>query len=207
MQTYPVVETFYSFQGEGLFMGSAAFFVRLWGCPVKCAWCDTKSSWLEKPDTLSQKTAEELANLASLSSCEFAVITGGEPTLHDLIPLQTAFKNLQIPLHLETSGFLPKDENLDFDWITLSPKLHSKTHESFLESADEMKFIISSPEEIEIYADRFSSYIKGKKAVFLTPEFSKSNDVNLLEEITEAVKLYGAPFRVGCQLHKFYNAQ
>ena len=202
MAKYPVVETFYSIQGEGLFSGAAAYFVRLFGCPVKCPWCDTKNSWSGSANfTLS---AAEIANQASLASCDFAVITGGEPAIHPLQELVDSFHSLGIKVHLETSGYMPKNaENID--WITLSPKLHSHTHESYLNSADELKFIVSTPEEIDLYLEKFGEYLAGKKAAFLTPEFSKSGDAGLLEAICSAVKLYGFPLRAGWQLHKNFG--
>ncbi|MBR4597092.1 MAG: 7-carboxy-7-deazaguanine synthase QueE [Opitutales bacterium] len=203
MANYPVVETFYSVQGEGLFAGAGAYFVRLFGCPVKCAWCDTKNSWSgSAPNFMSDK---QIANQASLTSCDFAVITGGEPTIHPLQELVDSFRALGIKTHLETSGYMPKNvENID--WITLSPKLHSHTHESYLVSADELKFIVSNAEEIELYMEKFGEYFSGKKAVFIVPEFSKSRDSELLSEICEAVKLYGFPLRAGWQLHKSFGA-
>lgn len=203
MLTYPIVETFYSIQGEGLFSGASAYFVRLFGCPVKCPWCDTKKSWLnDKPSF--DLSATEIANQASLSNCEFAVITGGEPTIHPLQELIDAFHNLDIKVHLETSGYVPK--NIEVDWITLSPKLHSHTHESYLEVADELKFIVSNEEEISLYFEKFGEYLEAKKAVFITPEFSKSADKELLNAICETVKLYGEPLRAGWQLHKNFGA-
>ena len=203
MAIYPVVETFYSIQGEGLFAGAGAYFARLFGCPVKCPWCDTKNSWNGSANfSLSDI---EIANQASLTSCDFAVITGGEPTIHPLQELVDSFHNLGIKVHLETSGYMPKNvENID--WITLSPKLRGHTHESYLESADEMKFIVSTPEEIGLYMEKFGEYLSGKKAVFLTPEFSKSQDAALLEAICQAVKLRGFPLRAGWQLHKNFGA-
>ncbi len=202
MAVYPIVETFYSIQGEGLYAGAGAYFVRLFGCPVKCPWCDTKNSWTGKPNL--SLSSDEIANEASLSSCGFAVITGGEPTIHPLQELIDAFHEKGIKVHIETSGYMPK--NIEADWITLSPKLHSHTHESYLEAADELKFIVSSEDEISLYLEKFADYLRGKKAVFITPEFSKSRDAELLNSICETVKLYGSPLRAGWQLHKCFGA-
>lgn len=208
MLAYPVVETFYSFQGEGLYAGCAAYFVRLFGCPVKCPWCDTKNSWLESEASAPMRLdAEQIACAASRSSCEFAVITGGEPALHDLRELVDAFKKCEIPVHLETSGFLPKDDGVNFDWIAVSPKLHASAHESYLLEADEFKFIVSAPSEIGVYLERFGKYLKRAKAVWLTPEYSVSKSPEVLAAISEAVALYGAPLRAGFQLHKLYSAR
>ena len=201
--TYPAVETFYSIQGEGLYSGSPAFFVRLFGCPVKCPWCDTRESWAGKPAFFL--SAEEIAARASLSSCEFAVVTGGEPTVHPLEELVDAFHSQGIPVHLETSGYMPK--NACFDWITLSPKIFSRTDVSYLEAADEMKFVVSSAEEIGDYIGAFGEYAASKRAVFITPEWGASRDAGLLEAVCEAVKLYGAPYRAGWQLHKCFAAR
>lgn len=197
---YPVVETFYSIQGEGFWSGAAAFFVRLFGCPVKCPWCDTRDSW-EGGERFRMEPGE-IAAMASLSSCEFAVITGGEPTIHPLEELVDAFHFHGIKAHLETSGFMQK--NADFDWITVSPKLHFHSHESYLEAADELKFVVSSAEEIAEYMERFAGFIPSKKAVYFNPEASHMGDAALLSEICETVKLYGKPFRAGFQAHKIY---
>jgi Organic radical activating enzymes len=197
---YPVVEHFYSPQGEGLFAGAPAFFVRLFGCPVKCKWCDTQESWRATPS--AKMSAEEIAKLAAQTKCGFAVITGGEPTIHPLQELVDAFHARNIRVHLETSGVMEK--TADFDWITLSPKLFANTHSSYLESADEFKFIVSNREEITEYVSRFEKYIDEKKAVFITPEWSRVSDRELLDAISETVKTLGAPYRLGCQLHKYY---
>ncbi len=200
---YPIVETFYSVQGEGCFAGSPAFFVRLWGCPVKCPWCDTKDSWESK---INLDLSEiEIVNFASKTSAEFVVITGGEPAIHELEPLLSAFKAKGIKVHLETSGFCKKEN--DFDWITVSPKLFSRVDESFLEAADEFKFVVDSIEEIEEYLEKFAKYIPSKKAVFLTPQWGKFEDKKLLNALIETVKAKGAPFRVGLQVHKFLSVR
>lgn len=201
--TYPVVETFYSVQGEGAFSGASAFFVRLAGCPVKCPWCDTKESWNTKIAQMLE--ADQIAALASLTNCDFAVITGGEPTIHPLFELVDEFKKNGIKTHLETSGYM--DKNVDFDWITLSPKLHSHTSESYLQAADELKFIVNDAEEIARYLEAYADFIVGKKYVYITPEASKMGDKDLLLQIVETVKTYGAPFRAGLQIHKFLNAR
>ncbi len=201
--TYPVVETFYSVQGEGAFAGASAFFIRLAGCPVKCPWCDTKESW--KAESKLNLSAGELAAAASLTNCDFAVITGGEPTIHPLFELVDELKAQGVKTHLETSGYM--DKNLDFDWITLSPKLHSHTSSSYLEAADELKFIVSSERDIERYLETFADFIPSKKYVFITPEASKMGDESLLGAIVETVKSRGAPFRVGLQIHKFLKVR
>src|SRR4051812_7583345 len=118
----PIYETFYAWQGEGCHMGRAAFFIRTFGCPVKCPWCDSAGTWHPDwvPDKIERFSAGELADRAVAHRAEFAVITGGEPTIHDLTELTTTLRRRGLPTHLETSGSFPIKG--DFDWITVSPK-------------------------------------------------------------------------------------
>ncbi|MGK0176927.1 MAG: 7-carboxy-7-deazaguanine synthase, partial [Lentimonas sp.] len=118
----PIHERFYSFQGEGVHAGRAAYFIRTFGCPVHCPWCDSAGTW--HPDYIPKKIArfepEELAAEAAKTAAEFTVITGGEPTIHDLTNLTEELHAVGQKVHLETSGaFAIKGT---FDWITLSPK-------------------------------------------------------------------------------------
>ena len=118
---YPVNETFLSWQGEGVHLGRKAFFIRLQGCPVKCAWCDSASTWHPQhvPKDLRRASAAELAAEAAVARPEFVVLTGGEPCIHDLSPLVAALRDVGLASHLETCGAYPIAEGLA--WVTLSP--------------------------------------------------------------------------------------
>jgi 7-carboxy-7-deazaguanine synthase len=148
----PVVETFHSLQGEGLHSGRSAFFIRLAGCDVGCAWCDTKPSWpvaahpLRTLDALAAEAAE-----AAAAGAAFVVVTGGEPLQHDLGPLCQALRNAGgLPLHLETSGV--GRASGQFDWITLSPKRHRPPDDGLLGRCHELKVVVATAEDLAFAA-------------------------------------------------------
>lgn len=198
---YKVAESFLSFQGEGLFAGRKAFFVRLFGCNVKCPWCDSKYAW--SAVACESASADELAQRAAASGAEMAVITGGEPCLQDLLGLVAALRAKKIAAHLETSGTL---EIPDVDWIALSPKLFCPPLPENVARADELKMIVSSPAELDKYA-AFAEAAKRAQALWLEPEWSKSSDKRLLCAIADFVLKRGGKYRCGWQMHKNYFAR
>ena len=199
----PVHEQFYSFQGEGFYAGRAAYFIRLFGCPVHCPWCDSAGTW--HPDHLPRKIqrldVNKLAESATATPAEFTVITGGEPAIHDLSELCEVLKKANHSVHLETSGaFSIKG---DFDWITLSPKRWKLPLEENIHIADEFKLIVDTPTAIQEY----DSIVNRKNVpIWLHPEWSRHKDPIILNTITEWIKQHGAPYRGGWQLHKNYGA-
>src|SRR5690348_9921459 len=114
----PVMEQFYTIQGEGYHQGRAAYFIRLGGCDVGCVWCDVKESW--DADKFEKSTIEALIAQVKQTAAEIVVITGGEPLMHNLDALTRALKNAGLKTHIETSGAHPLSG--DWDWICLSPK-------------------------------------------------------------------------------------
>lgn len=202
---YPVHETFHSWQGEGVHLGRSTFFIRLFGCPVKCPWCDSAGTWHPDyiPETIEKREAGELADAASAAKPEFAVITGGEPTIHELGPLTRALGERGIPAHLETSGAF--EIRGELDWVTLSPKWQRLPLEENLSRANELKLIVEDARSIEKWMQELGNAI-GEGPVWLHPEWSKREDPEVLESITEWVKQAGAPFRAGLQAHKFFKA-
>lgn len=206
MTNYPVAEAFFSVQGEGLHMGRSAYFIRLYGCNVKCPWCDSKPAW--QGGAADIVSAESLAETVGKSGAEIAVITGGEPCLHNLEPLLAELSAKKIPAHLETSGTLEIREKpgAEFAWVALSPKLFSMPSDAALERADELKFIVSNAGELGEY-HALTAKAKNAKAVWLHPEWSKSSDKELLGALCEFVKAKGFPYRVGWQMHKNYFAR
>jgi organic radical activating enzyme len=150
-QRLPVHEQFYSFQGEGCHAGRAAYFIRLFGCPVHCPWCDSAGTWHPDftPKHIERVEVATLAAAAAASAAEFTVITGGEPTIHDLRGLTDALQAVGQPVHLETSGAFPIKG--DFDWITLSPKRWKLPLEANLALADELKIIVDRVDAIAEY--------------------------------------------------------
>lgn len=206
MVKYPLAETFVSVQGEGVHMGRKAYFVRLFGCNVRCPWCDSKSAWNGSP--VSRTGADEIALAASECSPEFAVITGGEPCIHNLLPLLEKFAEAKVAVHLETSGTLEIRERGDarFSWVTVSPKLFCPPLDSSLRRADELKFIVSDLSELESYA-RFADSAPNAKSVWLHPEWCGRKDRELLDGLSAFVVSRGGRYRLGWQMHKCYNVR
>lgn len=206
MVKYLLAETFVSVQGEGVHMGRKAYFVRLFGCNVRCPWCDSKSAWNGSP--VSRTGADEIALAASECSPEFAVITGGEPCIHNLLPLLEKFAEAKVAVHLETSGTLEIRERGDarFSWVTVSPKLFCPPLDSSLRRADELKFIVSDLSELESYA-RFADSAPNAKSVWLHPEWGGRKDRELLDGLSAFVVSRGGRYRLGWQMHKCYNVR
>lgn len=203
---YPVHELFHSWQGEGLHAGRSAFFIRLFGCPVHCPWCDSAGTW--RPDRIPAQIerweVEALVAAATAAHPEFVVLTGGEPAIHDLGPLTEALWAAGLPVHLETSGAFPLRGR--FDWITLSPKRWKGPLAESLARADEFKLILETPAAIGEYEAIVAPHAGSRKPIWLHPEWSRRQDPELLAAITARVKSGGAPFRAGWQLHKLYHA-
>src|SRR5207344_345698 len=126
--SYPVMEHFYTLQGEGFHQGKAAYFIRLAGCDVGCVWCDVKESWAEEKHP--RITVEHLLDQVNQSKTKIVVITGGEPLMHDLEPLTSALHEKGYQVHIETSGAWPMSG--EADWICLSPKKFKAPLESVI---------------------------------------------------------------------------
>jgi len=202
---YPVHETFHSWQGEGSHLGRSAWFIRLFGCPVKCPWCDSAGTWHPEyiPERIERRTVDALAAEAVAAQPEFVVITGGEPTIHDLAPLARALAQSKLRVHLETSGAFPISGH--FDWITLSPKWARPALPENISLANELKIIVEAPASLESW-DKELALRELPQTVWLHPEWSQRDNPDVLNAITEWVKAHGAPFRAGWQLHKCYRA-
>lgn len=205
----PVHEQFYTFQGEGVHSGRAAYFIRTFGCPVHCPWCDSAGTW--HPDYIPPKiqrfSATELAQSATATKAECVIITGGEPTIHNLSELCHALHDAHLKVHLETSGAFPVRG--EFDWITLSPKRWKLPLAENVQKASEFKIIVDQPTAIDEYVQHIS-HLNGSpiqdRPIWLHPEWSQHQNPQVLNAITEWIKSHGAPFRAGWQLHKNYAA-
>ena len=205
---FPVHEVFYTFQGEGVHMGRPAFFIRLFGCPVKCPWCDSAGTWHPDwvPADIKRQTPDELRQLVQAHSPSIVVLTGGEPAVHNLDPLVNALSRDDRMVHLETSGGFPIRGLMD--WITLSPKRWKPPLAANVMLADEFKIIVEKPEDIDFYYTMLIELGLPPEAdnpIWLHPEWSKSSDATVLRAISDAVKKNTAPFRAGWQLHKNYR--
>ena len=201
----PIHEQFYSFQGEGVHQGRAAYFIRTYGCPIHCPWCDSAGTWHPhyKPNKLQRISTEQLVSNALNTAAEFVVITGGEPTIHELNPLVKALHEVGLDVHLETSGaFSIKAE---FDWITLSPKRWKHPLEESIQKADEFKIIVDKAPAIAEYSALLGSKHRCSN-IWLQPEWSQIKNKQILDAITKWIKHHGAPYRAGLQSHKYYAA-
>lgn len=206
---YPVFERFYTWQGEGVHLGRAAYFVRLYGCPQACAWCDSAGTWhgAYRPAQVRAMTAGEIAAAVERESPPGAVVvlTGGEPILFDLRPLVTALRGLGRRVHLETSGMATLRG--DVDWLTLSPKPFGHPPlRTVVERADEVKIIVHDLQDIARGLDMLAGLPDGA-VIWLHPEWSRARDRDaaILNGITHAVKA-DPRLRAGYQMYKLYRA-
>lgn len=205
----PVHEQFYTFQGEGLHAGKSAYFIRTFGCPVHCPWCDSAGTWHPDyiPKHIERIDVKTLADAAAATKAECVIITGGEPSIHDLRPLCDALHARELKTHLETSGAF--EIRGDFDWITLSPKRWKLPLAHNVQSASEFKIIVDRVEAIDEYVGQLTTLNGGElpqQPIWLHPEWSQHNNQALLDAITDWIKTHGAPFRAGWQIHKNYAA-
>ncbi|AKH17108.1 MULTISPECIES: 7-carboxy-7-deazaguanine synthase QueE [Deinococcus] len=206
---YPVYERFYTWQGEGVHLGRAAYFIRLYGCPQACPWCDSAGTWHRdyRPDGVTLMDTDELAEVVRNESPDGAVVvvTGGEPILFDLKPLTDALHALGRRVHLETSGIAPLRG--DLDWVTLSPKPFGQPPlPEVVAVADEVKIIVHEPGDIQAGLDTLTG-LPDEAVIWLHPEWSKARerDLKVLNAITQAVK-ENPRLRAGYQMHKLYRA-
>lgn len=206
---YPVYERFYTWQGEGVHLGRAAYFIRLYGCPQACPWCDSAGTWHRdyRPDGVTLMGADELAEVVRAESPDGAVvvITGGEPILFDLAPLTGALHALGRRVHIETSGIAPLRGELD--WVTLSPKPFGQLPlPEVVALADEVKIIVHEPGDIQAGLDTLTG-LPDEAVIWLHPEWSRARerDLSVLNAITQAVK-ENPRLRAGYQMHKLYRA-
>lgn len=197
-QTFPIVETFHSVQGEGAWTGTSAFFIRLALCDVGCWFCDTKESWSAKRHP--QQSIDQLVERAIAANSAIVVITGGEPLMHDLTELTKALHRAGLRLHLETSGAHPFSG--EFDWVTLSPKRSKPPHDSVYSHADELKIVIAGVSDFE-WAEQQSEKVSDRVIRYLQPEWSHKESLDL---IFEYVKQH-PDWRISLQTHKLLGVQ
>ena len=193
----PVMEHFYTLQGEGVYQGKAAYFIRLAGCDVGCIWCDVKESWHEEGHPLM--SLDQLVEMVKQTSSEIVVITGGEPLLHDLNELTDRLKNAGFRTHMETSGSSPLSGN--WDWITLSPKKFKAPLPEVLPFANELKVVIFNKTDFA-WAEQFAQQVSDDCRLFLQPEWSKASIVTPL--IIDYIKA-NPKWQLSLQIHKYIN--
>ena len=191
------MEHFYTLQGEGFYSGQAAYFIRLGGCDVGCVWCDVKDSW--EADRHPKMTTEEIAGIASSFPGKIAVITGGEPCMHDLTFLCDALHNAGLRTHIETSGAHPLSG--DLDWITLSPKKFKAPLPESLQQADELKVVVFNKSDFK-WAEDHAAQVSPDCRLYLQPEWSKRDQMTPL--IIDYIKQH-PQWQLSLQSHKYIN--
>jgi organic radical activating enzyme len=195
----PVMEQFYTIQGEGVHSGKAAYFIRLAGCPVGCHWCDVKESWKPKPHQLMP--LKEIALRAALSGAPITVITGGEPAMYDLSALTGALKKAGLKVHLETSGaFAIRGK---FDWICVSPKKRKPPLKASLRRANELKVVVYNRDDLA-WAEKNAALVTRKCRLLLQPEWGKKETV--LPYIIEFVQKHPL-WQISLQSHKYMGVE
>lgn len=193
----PVMEAFYTIQGEGTFSGSPSYFIRLGGCDVGCVWCDVKESWeAEKWPILS---VESVVKEAMAFPSRTVVITGGEPLMYNLSPLTAALKENGFRIHIETSGAHPFSGT--FDWVCFSPKKFKIPHPSIYDKADELKVIAFHDSDF-VFAEQHATQVKPSCQKLLQPEWSKKG--TMTNKVIDYVKS-NPNWKISLQTHKFMD--
>jgi 7-carboxy-7-deazaguanine synthase len=193
--SYPVMEHFYTIQGEGYWSGSAAYFIRLAGCDVGCTWCDVKESW-DKTKHLSY-SLEDIVKWLVNSPAEIVVITGGEPSLYDLEPLTAEIKKLGKRAHIETSGTNPLTGL--WDWVTFSPKRFKKHIDEYHYQTSELKMIIAYKNDLR-WAKDLENNMRQGALLYIQPEWDVRKELEPL--CIEFVK-ENPRWRLSLQTHKY----
>ena len=192
----PLMEEFYTIQGEGYHKGSAAYFVRIGGCDVGCHWCDVKESWdAEKHPPTEIST---IINNAKQYS-DTIVVTGGEPLMWNMSLLTAGLRNENLATHIETSGAYPLSG--DWDWICLSPKKRMLPLDDIYKVADELKVIVYNQNDF-VFAEEQAAKVQPNCKLFLQPEWSKREQV--MPIIVDYV-LQHPKWKASLQTHKYMN--
>ena len=191
------MEDFYTIQGEGFYQGNAAYFVRLGGCEVRCVWCDVKDSW--EVDAHQKMDVRLIAEKAKTSGSKIVVVTGGEPTMHNLEALTDALKQAGLRTHIETSGAYPITGQ--WDWVCFSPKKFKPPHTAVPEKADELKVVIFHKSDFG-WAEDFAKQVKPSCELFLQPEWSREKEI--LPLIIDYVKK-DPRWKISLQVHKYMD--
>jgi len=192
----PLMESFYTLQGEGYHKGSAAYFIRIGGCDVGCHWCDVKESWdaeRHPPTPIDQIVS------SAKSYSDTVVVTGGEPLMWNMDPLCQALHQLEIQIHIETSGAYPVTGS--WDWFCLSPKKNKLPIDQAYACADELKMIIYNKDDFK-FAEQQAERVGAECKLFLQPEWSRRE--KLMPLIVEYV-LQNPRWKASLQTHKYLN--
>ena len=193
----PLMEEFYTIQGEGYNTGKPAYFIRIGGCDVGCRWCDVKESWNRKlhPPTLT----DQIVKNASIQPAKAVVVTGGEPLMNNLDYLCEQLKKNGITRYLESSGAHPFSG--EWEWICVSPKKKSPPVESVYSRAHELKVVIETEEDFQ-WAEENANLVNSDCILYLQPEWSKADQI--MHAITEYVK-ENPKWNISIQSHKYMH--
>jgi len=191
----PLVEQFYSVQGEGFHTGKPAYFIRIGGCDIGCHWCDSKVTW--NPEVHPLVDVDEIMNEVLQTPAQSIVVTGGEPSLYNMNPLCEALKKHQIKTFLETAG--TNQLTGQWDWICLSPKKQTPPLSVYYDKADELKVIIYEADDLR-WAEEASEKVNERCRLYLQPEWSQYK--KMIPLIVEYVKAHPI-WNISLQAHKF----
>ena len=206
----PVMESFYTLQGEGFHQGKAAYFIRLGGCDVGCVWCDVKDSWdasrhpVFSVEDIVEKARQEVLKVMGGSqlptgTMPLAVVTGGEPLLHDLTELTSALRLAGFATNIETSGAHPLSGT--WDWVCLSPKKFKAPLPAILPLANELKVVIYHKSDFE-WAESYAAQVSPGCRLYLQPEWDKAAQVTPL--LIDYIKAHPR-WQLSLQIHKYIN--
>ncbi|MDP5121556.1 MAG: 7-carboxy-7-deazaguanine synthase QueE [Spirosomaceae bacterium] len=198
-ETLPIMESFYTIQGEGFHSGKAAYFIRVGGCDVGCVWCDVKESWeaAKHPNTPISQLISEVKQ----TKTEIVVITGGEPLMYDMNPLTEVLQSAGYQTNIETSGAYPMSGN--WNWVCFSPKKFKAPHESIYAAADELKAIIFNKSDFK-FAEEHAALVNENCHLLLQPEWSVRE--KMMPFIVDYVK-ENPHWKVSLQTHKYMGVE
>ncbi|PST83003.1 7-carboxy-7-deazaguanine synthase QueE [Pedobacter yulinensis] len=193
----PLMEEFYTIQGEGFHTGKAAYFIRLGGCDVGCHWCDVKESWDAEMHPLT--AVEQIVANAEKHPGKAVVITGGEPLIYNLDNLTAALQQKGIKTFIETSGAYPLSGH--WDWICLSPKKFKAPRPDMTPFANELKVIVFNKSDFD-WAEKYAETVSANCKLYLQPEWSRSKEVTplIIDYVMQHPK-----WEISLQTHKFLN--
>ncbi|MEQ9468455.1 MAG: 7-carboxy-7-deazaguanine synthase QueE [Ekhidna sp.] len=193
----PVMESFYTIQGEGFYSGTPAYFIRLGGCDVGCVWCDVKESW--DASQFDWFHVDEIVKEAVDSGTRIVVVTGGEPLMYDLSALTRSLQAQGLQTNIETSGAYPLSGN--WDWICFSPKKFKKPLDEFYANSHELKVVAFNKSDLK-WAEDHGVKMTNTAQLFLQPEWSKEKEMTPL--IVDFVKR-NPGWKISLQTHKYMD--
>ncbi|WNJ16098.1 7-carboxy-7-deazaguanine synthase QueE [Pontibacter sp. G13] len=193
----PIMEQFYTLQGEGAWSGTASWFVRLAGCDVGCHWCDVKESWTPAED--QYQSCDSIVAKALEAGANRVVITGGEPSIYNLTTLTQKLKEAGLAVHIETAG--PHPLTGTFDWVTFSPKKFLPAKDEYYQRAHELKIVIFNERDLE-WAEEHAARCADHVQLYLQTEWSRRDRIS--PKLVEYVK-QNPKWRLSIQTHKYID--